>query len=469
MKIRSIAIAVAFTVAGIAANANAVQKMGSYDFSYTSVGEPRVRPVQVFDDGQSTYFQFRAGEPIPAIFAVGGGRPVLLVPKFEGPFVRVESVSKKFDLRLGRRTGSVEHLANGGTQSEPTRRISLPATAVPARTGGIYAQVVNPNDVMPAPVNAQLPPEALQLAALGIGINGLPRAVFTDEPTPRIALDLNSYAIPVRGDIAQFQPTGVSPRVTANAASNETILAQNTVVPFVLASSNLGPRGRASIASAAKQYRVGAQVEVVGFYDKSYKEGLAGARVESVKAQLVKNGVPASAITVKSSDAQNNAQLKDAVAGASILVRHSGAPGAATHAYVDTRQQTANNLDAVVSQLRSGRISASAAARHVEAIRETATQSHVQPHSGWQEAQISRWEMRQADGTLQVMLQRWANEAGWQLIWKNGPVVQINGDAVLLRDGFVSASDYVLAQARSFGHKVKGRAYNNKVLVISAE
>ena len=45
-------------------------RVGHYDFSYQAAGDNRVRPVQVFDDGKSTFFQFRAGEPVPAIFAI---------------------------------------------------------------------------------------------------------------------------------------------------------------------------------------------------------------------------------------------------------------------------------------------------------------------------------------------------------------------------------------------------------------
>lgn len=468
MNFREIAVAALIAITGIAASASAPQKMGGYDFSYTSSGEPRVRPVQVFDDGQSTYFQFRAGEPVPAIFAHGSGRPVLVTPRIEGPFVRVDTLAKKFDLRLGRRSGKVEYvMEEKGTQA-PSTQMNLPAVSSPARAGGAYAEVVTPNAVASTQSQSALPPHLVQLASLGIGINGLPRPVFADEPAPRIALDLNSYAIPVRGDVAHFQPAGVSPMVEA-VADREKVMSASHVVPFVLGVSSLGPRGRATVGAAAKRYRGGAQIEVVGHYDSTYKEGLADARFNAIKQQLIKLGVPASSITGKTTDSQSSAELKGAVAGATIYVRFGTSGASAGHAFVDTRQQTAAELDALVKQLRAGRISPSSAAREIEQVRDVATRAHVQPHSGWQEAQITRWEMRKADGTVQALLQRWADEAGWQLIWKNGPEVQIHGDAVLVRDGFVSASDYVLAQARSFGHKVKGRAYNNKVLVISAD
>ena len=48
-------------------------------------------------------------------------------------------------------------------------------------------------------------------------------------------------------------------------------------------------------------------------------------------------------------------------------------------------------------------------------------------------------------------------------------VLKATGDADLVRNGFVSAADYLLAQARSVGYRIKGRAYNNKVLVVVSE
>ena len=72
---------------------SAPDRLGAYDFSYQSSGDQRVRPSQVFDDGRSTYFQFRAGEPVPAIFAVTQQGPSLLVPEPEGPYIRVPAVA----------------------------------------------------------------------------------------------------------------------------------------------------------------------------------------------------------------------------------------------------------------------------------------------------------------------------------------------------------------------------------------
>jgi hypothetical protein len=60
-------------------------RMGGYDFSYQAIGDQRVKPVQVFDDGRNTYFQFRSGEPIPAIFADSSPAPRCRCLKLRAP------------------------------------------------------------------------------------------------------------------------------------------------------------------------------------------------------------------------------------------------------------------------------------------------------------------------------------------------------------------------------------------------
>ena len=77
--------------------------------------------------------------------------------------------------------------------------------------------------------------------------------------------------------------------------------------------------------------------------------------------------------------------------------------------------------------------------------------------------------MRATDLTVHGVLQRWASESGWHLIWKDAPEIKVLADSdYITRDGFVAAADYVLAQAQSMGYQIKGRPYRNRVIVISA-
>jgi len=47
----------------------AVAAVGQYHFGWKLSGNRAVAPLQVFDDGQRTWLQFPAGQPVPAIFA----------------------------------------------------------------------------------------------------------------------------------------------------------------------------------------------------------------------------------------------------------------------------------------------------------------------------------------------------------------------------------------------------------------
>jgi hypothetical protein len=85
----------------VPATGSGQDRIGAYDFSYQLSGDARVKPVHVFDDGKHTFFQFRIGEPVPAIFIEGASGTQLLVPQLEGPYVKVAAVSDGFALRLG--------------------------------------------------------------------------------------------------------------------------------------------------------------------------------------------------------------------------------------------------------------------------------------------------------------------------------------------------------------------------------
>src|SRR5690349_20063420 len=89
--------------------------VGRYDFDYLLGGDQRARPVQVFDDGRNTYFQVRAGEAVPAIFALRSGVPELVVPAQEGPYVRVPQVHGRLLLQVGR---AQAHVIHGGASVE---------------------------------------------------------------------------------------------------------------------------------------------------------------------------------------------------------------------------------------------------------------------------------------------------------------------------------------------------------------
>lgn len=462
---------------------SAPERIGAYDFSYECTGDYRVKPVQVFDNGTYTYFQFRAGEPIPAIFAQGPTGATFQTPEMDGPYTRVSGVARTYALRLGRGQGNVVYAGLAPS--------SVAKPAQPAQANGQFATVVQPGSVLPEYRPVPRPRASMDrlLAAVG-GIETLPRSVLEEQPQPRIAVDVNSYAVPVQGDVAQFQPTGVSPTVSAGpvytggsqAAANRAV-GQNSVsgsygsvparineanIQFAIGSTKLGAKGSESVRAVARTRAPTARYEVIGRYDASYKDGVAQSRANSVAAQLVSAGVPRALITVMTTESLIPLPQAGITTGATVTVREAGAV-AGTQAFIDTAQVTDANLSALAATLSARRMSAAQAAKEVEAVRNATSAHFVQPISGFQEAQISRWQMRAMDVNVRGVLQRWANEAGWQLIWKNGPEIKVSGNAELVRDGFVSATDYVISQARSYGHRIRAHAYNNKVMVVTAE
>lgn len=72
-----------------------VRTLGRYDFSYRIEGEVRAAPLQIFDDGKQTFFQFR--EPVPAIFAVDRSKQLVMVPaRRDGHYVVVDRIDREF-------------------------------------------------------------------------------------------------------------------------------------------------------------------------------------------------------------------------------------------------------------------------------------------------------------------------------------------------------------------------------------
>lgn len=84
--------------------------------AYSYEGSGKTLPIKVFDDGQDTYFSFRADEDLPAIFAVDpdGGEAVVNTRQREG-YVVVDRVVRGFVLRRG---SEVTRIYNDGFRVE---------------------------------------------------------------------------------------------------------------------------------------------------------------------------------------------------------------------------------------------------------------------------------------------------------------------------------------------------------------
>lgn len=81
----------------------------TYDFAYTVQGDPRIAPLQVFDDGRRTYLQFGKIAAPPAIFASTTAGQILLAWKREGQFTILDHVERQILLTLGGARATVRY------------------------------------------------------------------------------------------------------------------------------------------------------------------------------------------------------------------------------------------------------------------------------------------------------------------------------------------------------------------------
>jgi outer membrane protein OmpA-like peptidoglycan-associated protein len=378
------------------AQSSVTDRLGRYDFSYSAAGESRVRPIQVFDDGQNTYFQFRPGEAVPAIFAMTPQGPLFASPSIEGPYVKVTLIAKSFQLRMGSLAGRVVH-----------------ASFVPGESIPDHSPNRNIEQAVDAGTSITARARAAQIVVASAPGASMP-TIHQPAAPARIDLQTNSYATPLAGDRVQW-------------TTSET---QRSVdVPFTPGSSVLSKEAQANLRSMVPGLQDAGRIEIEGFDDETFKEGVGRARAEAVTRLLLANGIERSKVTFRTSNASalgigTRGRL---VAGVRIASYHSRTLAVAPTGVAPSTQQTG------------------AAANHG----------------------VRSWSITAADGTLEQALNRWAREAGWSVINKGAPTVQVVGSTQLQPSDFIKAADVVITLARRAGHPIEATAYANNILVIS--
>lgn len=83
-----------------------------YSFDW-HVSSGAAAPLQVFDNGQRVYLQFRTGAPVPAIFADTPGGLILLDWREEAPYVVINHMESRLRFRLGSEEARAWRKASG--------------------------------------------------------------------------------------------------------------------------------------------------------------------------------------------------------------------------------------------------------------------------------------------------------------------------------------------------------------------
>lgn len=152
---------------------------GAYDFAYRLSGDRRVAPVQVFDDGRTTWLQFQPGQTLPAVFVAGpteASAGQLASYTQQGPYLVLNGTANAFVLRIGAITARADY-----TGSAPRTGLPAAAPGMPSQWAGDATSSASPN-VPPASASATALP-AMSAAASGstsapasVGMASLPTA-----------------------------------------------------------------------------------------------------------------------------------------------------------------------------------------------------------------------------------------------------------------------------------------------------
>jgi len=414
-------------------------RVGAYDFSYTSAGDTPARPIQVFDDGKSTYMQFRPGMAVPAIFSTASGSPQLLVPTQEGPYIRVDKVLGSMVLQMGRSRAEVIH-AGGSRPDAPELAVTTPAGREPYVPGSPY-------------------PAGAQLVA---SLTPVPTNMFNAPAVVDDRLQTNSYATPRKGDAVKWEELNTPPKVEKD-------------VWFSSGSAVLSRSARTSVLSIGKSISRGAHVVVIGREDDTLKDGVESARAKAIKEVLIKAGVSADQISQKLGVA---GKQDHKLWASTIEIDEESAPivAHAANPVVENLQGLVRmgvlRLDQAEAIARSHgmtmgatQVATAAAAAPVVPTARPATSVSAAPGAPVSKA----WDMRKADGTVDKMLARWASEAGWTIVWRDVPLIPLTGDTTMPASDFLTAADTVIRKAQEVGWHISAAAYTNQTLVVTAK
>lgn len=116
-----------------------------YDFSWRLSGDRQAGPIQIFDDGRSTWLQFAPQQPIPAIFSRSEQGDQLLAHRTQGPYVVVDGVWSLLIMRAG------------ALQSQARRLYPQPEASLPEPPPSHVSQYTSDNAFHVAPPGSSDP------------------------------------------------------------------------------------------------------------------------------------------------------------------------------------------------------------------------------------------------------------------------------------------------------------------------
>jgi hypothetical protein len=444
-----------------------------FNFSYRFHGEKGLVPLQVFDDGVNTFFQFRNNNRVvPVIVVDVNGQTYVANYSNYGPYVVVPGVASSFRLEYGSLSATV--VQEGGRQT-----IAVPPAANPAAMNPVLARVST----------AEFRPAVQRVVGYG--------------PVGPIAGG-DEEARQVRSSAGQTP--AATPADLAGIMSPES---KTLHVPFAMDSAKLTPKAMKVIADALRGPGEIGRVVIVGRDDVNYKDGIAAERAKNMAQALERYGVPAGRISQRVGIPREDEDAKHPssdIEVTRVVVRSQLAPEqkAAAAAGVDAATEgrvvaagptTQPAVLAAISTIREGLMSlvrlgwlsqarSDAAMEVVSHGLAGVPQRNGGPGQGAPGANPGRpmgggadgaavlsasatqdtWSMGPADGTALSGLAKWATKAGWEFESRAGvdyPItkpIQVRGDAK-------TAVDYVISLLKGTKRPLRYHMEGNKMVV----
>lgn len=408
IKLRDIAVATACCVlAPSAINAQAsvdesatARKTGTFNFEYAKRGEARLLPLQVFDDGRNTYFQFRGGnQVVPAILVDNGDVQYTAAPTPHGPYVVIAGVNRRYLLGYNTLRAEVLH-----------------SSALASASGG-----------------------EMRTAAE----TGQPRAI-------KVATQLTMSSPPARA-IPTFGAT--APVVGDGGDANLAMAPQSSNslrVPFSVNSTALSKPAIEMIRKAMQQGEV-VGASIVGRDDENFREGVAFGRAKAIADLLVRYGVPRSAIATREGFPLEGMRANRPTSD--LVLRF--APRAVRASAMSDATTIASSLALIQRGLmglaRLGALSETTATGIYgwvsRSVMHTGSERPTNAPDRSLESAEEQFVMTAEDATMRQALERWARAAGYSVEWTASYDIPVNG-SIQFRGPFLVAVASAVEQAR---------------------
>lgn len=432
-------VACACTFAAVAAGA------AQFNFSYQFGGERKILPLQVFDDGTNTYFQFRQSNAmVPVIMSESGGQSYVSNYSVYGPYVVVPGVASSYRLKFGALEASIVQTGGRATVAVPTPENPAAASPLIAVATTAEPRTVATRYVSYGPVNP----------VVGAGV-------------PAASVGRNSQV-----DVAGIVAGGA---VTFR-------------IPFAVDSSKLTPSSMKAISEALRGQDEIGSVTVIGRDDHNYKDGVAADRARVLAGALVRYGVPEGRITqrvgIPRDDDKTKVPTSDLVI-TRVAARSSASVNGLATQDVPAGQAPLGAVSSALNAIRQGLVSLVRLGWMTQARSDAAMEviAGSGPKQGAPTAEAlvatgkapsaaaasmasatETWTMTPADGSVLDGLAKWAARAGMEFESRSGVDYPIKG-VITVRGDAKAAVRHVEGLLSKAKQPIRARFEGNKLVI----